>query len=127
MLPCVTQDLPIEVESPEEFGYGNIRNNLAESSISDRKLSDLGLTIPDLTLLYTEHRGSTSLRALIARDGAGLDANDVLVTTGAAGAHCSSSRRRCSRPATISSSCVPTTASTSKRRARSGARSAIST
>ncbi len=45
--------LPIEVESPEEFGYGNIRNNLAESSISDRKLSDLGLSIPDLTLLYT--------------------------------------------------------------------------
>ncbi|WP_447751465.1 pyridoxal phosphate-dependent aminotransferase [Sphingopyxis fribergensis] len=78
--------LPIEVESPEEFGYGNIRNNLAESSISDRKLSDLGLTIPDLTLLYTEHRGSTSLRALIARDGAGLTADDVLVTTGAAGA-----------------------------------------
>lgn len=78
--------LPIEVESPEEFGYGNIRNNLAESSISDRKLSDLGLSVPDLTLLYTEHRGSASLRALIARDGAGLAADDVLVTTGAAGA-----------------------------------------
>lgn len=78
--------LPIEVESPEEFGYGNIRNNLAESSISDRKLSDLGLVVPDLTLLYTEHRGSESLRKLIARDGDGLNAADVLVTTGAAGA-----------------------------------------
>ena len=78
--------LPIEVESPEEFGYGNIRNNLAESSISDRTLSDLGLQIPDLTLLYTEHRGSAALRALIARDGVGLTAADVLVTTGAAGA-----------------------------------------
>ncbi|HMO75010.1 MAG TPA: pyridoxal phosphate-dependent aminotransferase [Sphingopyxis sp.] len=78
--------LPIEVESPEEFGYGNIRNNLAESSISDRKLSDLGLTVPDLTLLYTEHRGGTALRTLIARDGEGLTADDVLVTTGAAGA-----------------------------------------
>lgn len=78
--------LPIEIESPEELGYGNIRYNLAESSISDRKLSDLGLTIPDLTLLYTEHRGSERLRALIAQDGEGLAADDVLVTTGAAGA-----------------------------------------
>jgi len=34
--------MPIEVESPEEFGYGRIRYNLSESSVADRKLSDLG-------------------------------------------------------------------------------------
>ena len=28
--------MPIEVESPEEYGYGNIRNNLSESSITDQ-------------------------------------------------------------------------------------------
>jgi len=78
--------MPIEVESPEEFGYGNIRCNLSESSISDRRLSDLGLTIPDLTLLYGEHRGSPELREWIAADGDGLKADDVLITMGAAGA-----------------------------------------
>ncbi|HEX7760031.1 MAG TPA: aminotransferase class I/II-fold pyridoxal phosphate-dependent enzyme [Caulobacteraceae bacterium] len=78
--------MPIEVESPEEYGYARIRNNLSESSIADRKISDLGLTIPDLTLLYGEHRGGEAVRALIAADGEGLNADDVLVTTGAAGA-----------------------------------------
>ncbi len=78
--------MPIEMESPEEFGYGRIRNNLSESSISDQKLSDFGLQIPDLTLLYNEHRGSPALRALIAKDEPRLSADDVLVTAGAAGA-----------------------------------------
>jgi aspartate/methionine/tyrosine aminotransferase len=78
--------MPIEAESPEEYGYGRIRYNLSESSIADRRLSDLNLQIPDLTLLYGEHRGSERLRALIAAEGAGLDAGDVLITTGAAGA-----------------------------------------
>ncbi|MCP3729946.1 pyridoxal phosphate-dependent aminotransferase [Sphingomonas sp. MG17] len=78
--------MPIEVESPEEYGYGNIRNNLSESSITDQSLSSLGLTIPDLTLLYNEHRGSPKLRAQIAADCPGLSADDVLVTGGAAGA-----------------------------------------
>jgi len=76
--------MPIEVESPEEYGYDNIRNNLSESSITDQSLSSLGLTIPDLTLLYGEHRGSAALRALIAADATNLDADDVLVTSGAA-------------------------------------------
>lgn len=76
--------MPIEVESPEEYGYDNIRNNLSESSITDQSLSSLGLTIPDLTLLYGEHRGSAALRTLIASDAANLDADDVLVTSGAA-------------------------------------------
>jgi aspartate/methionine/tyrosine aminotransferase len=78
--------MPIEVESPEEIGYGNIRNNLSESSVTDQSLSSLGLTIPDLTLLYNEHRGSELLRSLIVKGSAGLSADDVLVTAGAAGA-----------------------------------------
>jgi len=78
--------MPIEVESPEEYGYARIRYNLSESSIADQSLSDLGLTIPDLTLLYGEHRGGEAMRSLIAADGEGIRADDVLVTTGAAGA-----------------------------------------
>jgi aspartate/methionine/tyrosine aminotransferase len=78
--------MPIEVESPEEYGYDRIRFNLAESSIADQSLASLGLTVPDLTLLYNDHRGAPELRALIAEQGAGLTANDVLITTGAAGA-----------------------------------------
>jgi len=78
--------MPIEVESPEEYGYARIRYNLSESSVADQKLSDLGLIIPDLPLLYGEHRGREQLRELIAADGPGLGGGDVLVTTGAAGA-----------------------------------------
>lgn len=78
--------MPIEVESPEEYGYARIRWNLSESSVADRRLSDLGISLPDLTLLYTEHRGATRLRELIAADGPGLKPDDVLVTAGAAGA-----------------------------------------
>jgi aspartate/methionine/tyrosine aminotransferase len=78
--------MPIEAESPEEYGYARIRYNLSESSVADRRLSDLGLTIPDLTLLYGEHRGRIRLRELVAADAPNLSADDVLVTTGAAGA-----------------------------------------
>lgn len=76
--------MPIEVESPEEYGYGNIRYNLSESSIRDRSLADLGLTVPNLTLLYGEHRGSQRLRELIVAGQPGLSAADVLITGGAA-------------------------------------------
>jgi aspartate/methionine/tyrosine aminotransferase len=78
--------MPIEVESPEELGYATIRYNLSESSVADRSLDDLGVRIPNLTLLYGEHRGDPQLRAAIAGDGAGLAADDVLITPGAAGA-----------------------------------------
>jgi aspartate/methionine/tyrosine aminotransferase len=79
--------MPIEVESPEEYGYARIRFNLSESSVADQSLADLGLTIPtDVPLLYGEHRGRERLRALIAAEGPGLTAADVLITTGAAGA-----------------------------------------
>ena len=30
--------MPIEVESPEELGYGSIRHNLAESSVADQSV-----------------------------------------------------------------------------------------
>lgn len=76
--------MPIEVESPEEYGYANIRYNLSESSITDRSLLDLELTIPNLTLLYGGHRGSEALRSLIVAGDDELDAGDVLITSGAA-------------------------------------------
>jgi len=76
--------MPIEVESPEEYGYSNIRYNLSESSIRDRSVSDLGLTVPNLTLLYGEHRGNPRLRELVVADQAELNAGDVLITAGAA-------------------------------------------
>lgn len=76
----------IEKEAPEEYGYDRIRFNLSESSIADQKLSDVGLSLPDLTLFYGEHRGDKELRALIAGQDKGLSPDDVLVTAGAAGA-----------------------------------------
>ena len=76
----------IEKESPEEYGYGRIRHNLSESSIRDRRISDIGAALPDLTLFYGEHRGEVRLRELIASQAKGLNAGDVLVTAGAAGA-----------------------------------------
>jgi aspartate/methionine/tyrosine aminotransferase len=78
--------MPIEVESPEEYGYSRIRHNLSESSISDKKLSDFGLTVPDLALQYNDHRGAPGLRERIVAAEPGLAADDVLVTAGAAGA-----------------------------------------
>ncbi|MBE1710378.1 MULTISPECIES: aminotransferase class I/II-fold pyridoxal phosphate-dependent enzyme [Mesorhizobium] len=76
----------IEKEAPEEYGYDRIRYNLSESSIADQKLSDIGLSLPDLTLFYGEHRGDKELRVLIAAQDAGVSPDDVLVTAGAAGA-----------------------------------------
>lgn len=76
----------IEKEAPEEYGYDRIRYNLSESSIADQKLSDIGVSIPDLTLYYGEHRGELPLRELIAAQDKGISADQVLVTAGAAGA-----------------------------------------
>jgi aspartate/methionine/tyrosine aminotransferase len=77
--------MPIEVESPEEYGYENIAYNLSESSVTDQTLESLDLRIPNLKLLYNEHRGNSSLRQLIVAETT-LDKDDVLVTGGAAGA-----------------------------------------
>ena len=79
--------MPIEVESPEELGYGTIANNLAESSFSDLRLADLRhrrRRRRGLLLQYGDHKGLPELRELIARDGVGPV--DVLVTAGAAAA-----------------------------------------
>jgi aspartate/methionine/tyrosine aminotransferase len=78
--------MSIEKESPEELGYGNIRYNLAESSVSDFLLTDLNLQVRDLSLCYTDHRGKPGLRELIIAGHDNLRANDVLLTVGAASA-----------------------------------------
>jgi aspartate/methionine/tyrosine aminotransferase len=79
--------MPIEVESPEETGYDTIACNLAESSIRDRVLGDLGLDIDigRTVLLYGDHRGHPGFRALLAAEGA-CAVDQVLLTPGAAGA-----------------------------------------
>ena len=84
--------MPIEVESPEQLGYDTITNNLSESSVSDRRLADLGLdlgsmaSLDDLLLCYGDHLGDPMLRDAVAAGGAGLRADDVLVMPGAAAA-----------------------------------------
>jgi len=76
--------MPIEIESPEEMGYGNIRYNLAESSVRDIYLRDLNIDLKDMVLFYGEHKGITKLRETIKEESKILTADDVLVTTGAA-------------------------------------------
>jgi len=79
--------MPIEIESPEQLGYGSIRNNLSESSYTDALLSeigDLGATLKDLVLCYGSHEGHDGLRDLIVKDSPSLRREDVLLTMGAA-------------------------------------------
>lgn len=76
--------MPIEVESPEETGYANIKYNLAESSVSDIYFRDLKLNLDDVFICYGEHRGKLDLRNEIIKDEMGLNANDVLVCPSAA-------------------------------------------
>ena len=78
--------LAIEVESPEQLGYGRIRCNLAESSVADVRLRDLQVALDDLVLMYGDHLGHPAMRALIAADHPGLAASDVLLVPGAAAA-----------------------------------------
>jgi len=75
--------MPIEIEAPEGYGYENIDCNLSESSFTDQRLSDLGITINDLVLFYGDHKGKPALREIIT-EGTGLNSEDVLVTPGAA-------------------------------------------
>ena len=65
--------MPIEKESPEEFGYGNIECNLSESSVRDAVLGDLEIRLQDLGLAYIEHRGDRRLREVIAAQYAGSE------------------------------------------------------
>jgi aspartate/methionine/tyrosine aminotransferase len=79
--------LPIEIESPEERGYGTIRNNLTESSVPDMRLGDLGLDLDDLVLAYGDHRGDPAQRQAVAdQSGINITPAHVLATPGAAGA-----------------------------------------
>ena len=77
--------MPIEVEAPEGFGYEKIDCNLSESSFADQRLADLGIDIGNLVLFYGDHKGKPALRELIAAE-AGLHADEVLITAGAAAA-----------------------------------------
>lgn len=78
--------MPIEIESPEQYGYDLIDNNLSESSVTDMALGELGVDLDELVLAYGDHRGMPELRGLIAADDPSLTPDDVLVTAGAAGA-----------------------------------------
>ncbi len=78
--------MPIEIESPEQFGYDRIRFNLTESSVTDMPLAMLELDLNPLVLAYTDHLGKPALRELLAADGAGLTAQDVTITPSAAAA-----------------------------------------
>lgn len=77
--------MPIEVESPEEFGYDRIRYNLAESSCTDMQLRRLGVNLDELVLMYHDHRGHPALREQLAAD-LGVQPGEVLTTVGAAAA-----------------------------------------
>lgn len=78
--------MPIEIESPEEFGYDKVRYNLSESSMTDLKMSDLQLSLDDLELSYIAHRGKPEFRHLIAAEYGIQDPDQVLITNGAVGA-----------------------------------------
>jgi aspartate/methionine/tyrosine aminotransferase len=82
--------MPIEEESPEQLGYGQIRRNLAESSVSDASLADVGEDLAaglgGLVLQYGDHLGLPELREAIAADVPGATADDVIVTPGAVAA-----------------------------------------
>ena len=77
--------MPIEIEAPEGIGYDKIDCNLSESSFTDQKLSDLGISINDTLLLYGDHKGKSELRELLTEENA-LTTDDILITSGAASA-----------------------------------------
>ena len=78
--------MPIEIESPEERGYDNLRCNLTESSVRDMVFGELDIDLSDLVLAYGDHRGEPRLRELIAAQYPGCDPAHVLVAPGAAAA-----------------------------------------
>lgn len=78
--------MPIEIESPEQLGYGTIDCNLTESSFADVRLGNLDLRLDELLLCYGDHAGKPSLRARLTEGADGLTADHVLVTPGAAAA-----------------------------------------
>jgi len=77
--------MPIEIESPEQLGYGRIRFNLAESSFTDMQLRELGVKLDDLVLQYHDHLGHPGLRGSLAGS-LGVGPDEIIVTVGAAAA-----------------------------------------
>jgi aspartate/methionine/tyrosine aminotransferase len=76
--------MPIEAESPEEFGYHNIECNLAESSVKDALFGSFkDFDLSKLVLSYGDHRGHPELRKAIAEE-ACVNVNDILLVPGAA-------------------------------------------
>lgn len=78
--------MPIEIESPEQLGYHNIKFNLAESSVTDVHFHELGLNLDEVVLGYGDHLGKPQLRELVAAKYPGIHSDDVLITAGAASA-----------------------------------------
>ena len=78
--------MPIEIESPESLGYNTIECNLAESSVRDVLFKDMDLQLSNLVICYGDHIGKLALRELVAAEFAGIRADEVLLTIGAAGA-----------------------------------------
>ncbi|MFL5764432.1 MAG: pyridoxal phosphate-dependent aminotransferase [Bacteroidia bacterium] len=77
--------MPIEIESPEQMGYSNVKFNLAESSVRDTIFNPMQLNIPELRLAYGDHLGKPELRELLAKTYA-VSGEEILVTAGAASA-----------------------------------------
>lgn len=75
--------MPIEIESPEGYGYDKIECNLSESSFTDQRLSELGIKLDDLLLFYGDHKGKPALREILAAE-ANVHPDAVLITAGAA-------------------------------------------
>lgn len=75
--------MPIEVESPEQFGYDLIECNFAESSVADAKMNRFNADISSLVLCYGDHLGHPEFRKMIAAD-AGVNEDSVLLVPGAA-------------------------------------------
>ena len=80
------QRMPIEIESPEQMGYDSIECNLTESSVSDALFVNINFDLKNLILCYGHHVGKPELRALIAGEYEGINADEILITTGAAAA-----------------------------------------
>ena len=68
------------------MGYDSIACNLAESSVRDVQFKEININLNDLVIAYGDHVGKPALRELIAGFYPGINAHDVLLTVGAAGA-----------------------------------------
>jgi len=75
----------IEVEGAEVVGYDRIKYNLGESSVGERPLSSIGMTLGDMDFpYYQDHYGLTELRKRVAEiAGNGSTYEQVIITDGA--------------------------------------------